>query len=214
MNDIIAFITRDAYAGRTTAPWRVGLALSSMLIPFAVAAMTGFRGALPSFFVTTSLPALTVLIVVLGAVPFLVSRAVLYRRFTQLTLTAGITLALSSVLFRTDGSVSSETLAMHFACFAIGIGTSGVTFLTQFSILRIFGPLPDLATRLTLAVTSGLSGLLALELHCPSHDLFHLVFSHLGHSLLVIPIALWILQKNVEMRMGQVNKMAQFYIWQ
>jgi hypothetical protein len=205
--DFLAFVKSDAQKSAPTAAWRFGLMLFSVVFPFALVFVAGLARDVSGLGLGRFLLAMAILLVVQAAIPFVTSRPFLYRPWQRFVLLMGFALVAVAPFVRLESHVLAGDFhagASELGCFLFGIFVSGMSFLAQFGIVRFAGPVPDVATRFTLALSAGISGLIALELHCPSTSFGHLIVSHLSHAVVVFPVALALLSWDARLRLKKM----------
>ncbi len=191
MTKVIDFIATDI--GKAQGQSARAALVAAVVVGFSVALALGVRPDLEdldTFYVVQSS--------LLGAVLFVFISLYLSSRLspTQRTLlwriAVGIGLALSLVHVGAHPFTSHGSLVRFWtdagACISKGVFTGLVsgTVLT-FAVFR-FLPVPDRRWQLGIAAAASLSGVVMLNLHCPSTVLAHIVFGHWTHGILVTAV--------------------------
>lgn len=207
---LISFITRDAQKTAPFSAWRFASLAFSVVFPFVLVFATGVQRGLDEFGLGRLVIALAVLVLMQAAIPFVTNRAFLYRPIPRFLLLVGFSMAAVAPFVRLSADSFHQEVSFFFsssemACFVFGASVSVVAFLFQLVLLRRFGPLLDSAARFTFALSVGISGLIALELHCPSDSVEHLLISHIGHALVVFPFALLVVSLETRSRLQKIR---------
>ena len=93
----------------------------------------------------------------------------------------GLLVAIAGLVIGSQAEMFSPTMAGM--CLTIGSVFSLVSSLILFAVFRRTAPLMRQRVAVACGVLSGFVGFLAIQLHCPINELWHMIF---GHALLPI----------------------------
>jgi hypothetical protein len=151
--------------------WRTGLVTAIAILPALVLSVGNPRALSPGRWVTV---AFGVLLAV--ATDCLLAPLSRIRRRARMIAIAALALAVPAIRFLIIGSSTAPATHSGWACFAIGMFCSAPAFALLHAVARQRSlSLPDLALAGGIA---GLSGNMALQLHCVDTRLWHLLAGH------------------------------------
>ncbi len=195
MTKAIDFIATDI--GKARGQGSRAAAIAAIVVGFSVALALGVRPNLEdldTFYIVQSSLLGAVLFVFIWL--YLSSRLAPTQRSLLWRLAVGVGLALSLVHEGAHPFTSHGSLVRFWtdagSCIAKGVFTGLVSgTLLTFAVFHLL-PMPDRRWQLGVAAAASFSGLVMLNLHCPSTVLAHIVFGHWAHGILVtVVISYW-----------------------